>query len=320
VTRPAAFFAELQRASGGTIPFERYMAEALHHPEFGYYTRRIREVGSRGDFSTLATLDDSLAGVVAARIRRARPRHVIEIGAGSGALSAAVRKRLGLWRRPAWHIVEVSHPLRLAQQALLGRSVRWHADPAAALAATGGEAFLFSNELVDAFPCRVLERSASGWSEIHVRLDPATGQMNEVPVPVEAPATSAFGTTHPVGRRIEVHTSYRDWLESWRDGWRAGEMLTIDYGDTMPPTRRTRLSGTLRGYFLHGRLEGAEVLQAPGRIDITADVNFTDLRQWGEALGLHTTLETTLDTLMPSAPPRILEAAGAFRVLEQSTG
>lgn len=313
-----AFLADLQEKSGGTIPFERYMAEALHNPAFGYYASRIRTVGPRGDFSTLATLDDSLASMIAGRIREARPRAVIEIGAGSGRLSAAVRRRLGIWRRPAWHIVEVSAPLREAQRRLLGGSVRWHGDPAAALGAAGGEAFLFSNELVDAFPCRVFERTEAGWDEIHVRIDAATGGLGEVRVPATPPESSMFGIPHPVGRRVETHTSYREWLASWRRAWRGGSMLTIDYGDTVPPRRRRPLSGSVRGYLLHNRLEGSEVLQAPGRIDITADVNFTDLRRWGEALGLRTTVDTTLDSLMPAAPARILDAACAFRVLAQT--
>ena len=34
------------------IPFEHFMAWALHDPKNGYYARRISGVGGRGDFTT----------------------------------------------------------------------------------------------------------------------------------------------------------------------------------------------------------------------------------------------------------------------------
>ena len=34
------------------IPFEQFMARALHDPQHGYYARRITGVGRRGDFTT----------------------------------------------------------------------------------------------------------------------------------------------------------------------------------------------------------------------------------------------------------------------------
>ena len=50
-------------------PFSQFMARALFDPERGYYTRHIRTVGSRGDFSTSATLSPSLRGAAAAWLK-----------------------------------------------------------------------------------------------------------------------------------------------------------------------------------------------------------------------------------------------------------
>ena len=41
-----------------------------------------------------------------------------------------------------------------------------------------------------------------------------------------------------------------------------------------------RPHGTVRAYLLQQRLEGPAIYQNPGRQDLTADVNFTDLIQW----------------------------------------
>lgn len=38
------------------VRFDHFMEAALYDPGHGYYTSRIRTVGTRGDFSTTATL------------------------------------------------------------------------------------------------------------------------------------------------------------------------------------------------------------------------------------------------------------------------
>ena len=310
------FLSELQAELGGSMPFARFMAEALHNPAFGYYATRIRGIGPRGDFSTFATLGPQLAAAIASWIPRARQRHIIEIGAGNGQLLRAILKRLGFLGRLGrrFHIVESSPRLREAQQKLLrGYRIQWHASPAEALAACNGEVAIFSNELPDAFPCRIFERTSNGnWLELHTRFT-ATG-AEELLVPAPLPASSAFALDLPAGGRVEVHDSYRTWLAEWLPLWKAGSMLTIDYGGTPETIYRRRPRGTLRGYAVHQRLDLSEILASPGLADITADVNFTDLVAWGNELGLETISETSLSDFlgMPS------EAADAFRVLQQA--
>jgi SAM-dependent MidA family methyltransferase len=308
------FLLELQRELGGTIPFDRFMAEALHHPAFGYYATRIRGIGPRGDFSTFSTLGAPLARPIADWIRSTRQRHIVEIGAGNGKLARSVLRELGFAGRLArrYHIVESSPRLRAAQEKeLRGFRIQWHATPAEALAATGNSAAIFSNELPDAFPCRIFEKTATGeWHELHLELDPIRQSLRPAPLP----DSTAFTLGLPPGSRIEVHDSYRQWLAEWLPDFHSGAMLTIDYGSPVETLYHRRPQGTLRGYALHQRLDLEEILAAPGLADITADVNFTDLAAWGNELGLETLSETSLSDFlgMPT------EAAGAFRVLQQA--
>lgn len=308
----------------GMVSFEHFMREALYHPESGYYARRIRGVGRRGDFSTWATLDRSLARAVAAWILGRGIRNVIEIGAGDGSLALAVLRELGWWRRLRlrYHIVEVSSPLREAQQkALKGHGVVWHASPAEALRALGGRASIFSNELPDAFPCRVFEKSTDGWMELHVAME--GGVRRECLRPCQLPESTVFGHAFTPGSRVEVHESYRRWLVEWAPEWASGEMLTIDYGDTMPRLYHRRPAGTLRAYLAHQMLQGGEILEAPGTRDLTADVNFSDLEKWGSEMGWETTAQGTLREFFDQWTPRAAipaafdDAALAFRFLEQ---
>lgn len=130
------------------------------------------------------------------------------------------------------------------------------------------------------------------------------------------------------GQRIEVHQSYHRWLRKWATAWREGYQLTIDYGYVAEPPPRLALSGTLRAYFQHLRLEGEEIYRRMGRQDLTADVNFTDLERWGLGLGWMTeSLQTQAEWLQgvdhrarPVPAPRLGDAddaGGAFWVLEQ---
>ncbi|MFR1320071.1 MAG: hypothetical protein ACLSCR_07250 [Akkermansia sp.] len=43
-------------AAGGWLSLEAFMQLALHHPEEGYYSTAIENIGMRGDFSTTPTL------------------------------------------------------------------------------------------------------------------------------------------------------------------------------------------------------------------------------------------------------------------------
>lgn len=310
------------------LRFDRYMEHALYNPDQGYYSRHITTVGHRGDFSTSATLSPALARGIAARILREQPTDIIEIGAGTGALTRAIRKTIPFLkrRRMRFHIVERSPALITKQQDLLGHNVQWHDSMAEALDATHGTAFIVSNELVDAFPPRVFQSTATGWQELFLTLDERKIRESWHPA-VDLPDSTVFAHPWPERQRVEVHESYHSWLADWSPAWTGGTMLTIDYGGSPPAIYHRRPSGSLRAYTHHQVLAGPAIYESPGRRDLTADVNFDDLRHWGDALGLHTvSLTTQREFLLPHARPtdadRFLtdpDGAGtAFKVLRQS--
>lgn len=355
MSRAADYLRGLIAEEGGSISVERFMQEALYHPEFGYYARTVRTVGTRGDFSTSATLHPALGQAIAAwltahrsggsivrgaaelqrkerwekaksrslpfsaalrlRVRSIRrtvaPWHVIELGAGTGELAAGILASLGWGGRLGlhYHIVEISAGLRAAQQSRLGRNVQWHATIADALRAADGCALLFSNEVVDAFPCRQMVWHDDDWHDVRVRWT----ERGPEPFP-------------PDGQRIERHESYRRWLQEWAPLWRSGRLLTIDYGDAAPR------GSTLRAYWHHRRLTGPEIFARFGQQDLTADVNFSDLETWGAEVGWRSRplgdqagfLRRWLPAKMFARPEPALSfllnpdgAGGAFKTLEQ---
>ncbi len=284
------FLGDLFREWEGAIRFDRWMKEALYHPVFGYYTAEIRDIGTRGDFTTWPVFEESLATGISRWLKDRRPSgrpwHVIEIGAGTGALAKSVLGRLGRWKAPHFHIVEISPVLREKQKARLRwRHVTWHTELQSALEAVGGDAFLFSNELVDAFPCRVFRQTQGSWEELFVGLH--GGHVCEIwKSATTLPDSSAFEHAWKPGQRIEVQEAFGEWLQQWSSSWKRGEMLIIDYGAKAPEIFQRRPQGTLRAYAHHQRLEGADILEGFGRRDITCDVNFSDVGRFASQAGL----------------------------------
>ncbi|TAE77442.1 MAG: hypothetical protein EAZ65_07480 [Verrucomicrobia bacterium] len=306
------------------LRFDRFMALALHDPERGYYARRIRGVGRGGDFTTTPMLSPVLSRALAAWAADALPesgcRNLIELGPGEGLLAAGLLAHLPWWRRlrVQLHLVESSAPLRAKQAARLGLKVRWHDTIEQALEACNGKACIYSNEFADAFPVRRFRREDMGWSELY--LNPAEEWR---PV-TQLPDSTLFDLPHPPGQIIEVADAYHDWLRGWLPLWQAGKMLTIDYGAPAADLYHRRPRGSLRAYFMQQRIEGPGIYENPGRQDLTADVNFTDLQRWSSPHAKNLRLIPQHHFLRPFAGPTdqaLLDEQGAgaaFLVLEQA--
>ena len=322
--------------SVGCHPFRDVIAKALYAPGAGYYTHHIRTVGRSGDFSTTATLGSAMARALARWAVQAASesgvRHLIEVGAGDGSMAHGILAALPWWHplRRGYRIVDTSAPLVAQQRQRLGRRVRWFASVAEALADCGGRALVFGNELVDAFAPTVLQYDIHGWRELALEIAPHGG-VREVTLPWSGDTVGRVfhpefwpGGNIPIGQRIEWLDGFADWMRAWLPSWQAGQCLWIDYGDLLPGLYARRPFGTLRAYFRHQRLEGMSVFQRIGKQDITCDVNFTDLRLWGEADGLHTVMEATQENFLThfglaggDDVAGTSEVAQAFRVLWQ---
>ncbi len=311
------------------------MELCLYDREHGYYSSHVRTIGTGGDFATTPTLAGILAKALAQTIRLTGLQDVIEIGPGAGHLATALRRELRppfprLRKQPRYHLVERAPRLQSVLRKQLGRSVRFHSTMENALHATGGAAFIFSNELVDAFPVRVFRKGEDHWQELVLEAGGAGIEEQWQPAD-HLPDSSLLRQPWTPGQRLEVHASYRQWLEDWLPHWKKGHLLTIDYGGASDEIYHRKPAGTIRGYYHHECVTGANLYRLPGRQDLTADVNFDDLVRWGKELGLHDQhLVTQREYCSPflgkssSAAERFLTdlhgAGQAFKVLVQERG
>jgi len=271
-------------ANGNWLSMEKFMEIALYDPDAGYYSSNISGIGYRGDFSTTATLSDLLARRLVAQWKQAcaacgRRLPFIEIGGGNGDLSMGIARELGFFGRlrARYLMVDRSATLRNLQGMVGGNFVRVYADVIAALKHTGGRAFIFSNELPDAFPARQFVYQGGEWLELGLAVE--HGRIIRQAWKQPLPASSAFDKWAQEGQVVEVHESYHKWYAAWQPYWKSGTFVTIDYGELNETLYHRRPAGTLRGYKAHCVLNADELPPLAGRCDITADVNFTDLQE-----------------------------------------
>jgi len=91
----------------------------------------------------------------------------------------------------------------------------------------------------------------------------------------------------PDGFVLEVSPAAGAWWSAASRALRAGRLLTADYGLTaIERLDPARAGGTLRACSKHHAR--TDVLDTPGGQDITAPVNFSQLRLAGERAGLRT--------------------------------
>ena len=323
----SSWLAEAVRSEGGRITFERFMELALYHPVHGYYTGHVPAIGRSGDFSTATTIGDSLVRSVVSWLKAEANHlsmpvpHIIELGGGAGELAAGILKAFMPWQRVRYQIVEVSRTLRqLQERKLQRRHVQWKDSVEAALTAAKGEAIVISNEFVDAFPCQRFARGAQDWKEISLALE---GELwrEELSENCALPASSTFALEYATGQRVETLESYRRWLTNLDRHLRRGALLTIDYGGSPDQIYHRRPGGTTRAYFRHQRIDGMGIYMRPGRQDLTSDVNFVDLKQWGERLGLQTVqLVSQADFIRQWTAPRSRSQKWADQYVADESG
>ena len=308
---------EIQKA--GIISFERFMELALYSPQVGYYERGADPVGRRGDFLTSVSAGPMFGNLLgfwmAAEFRRLacdRPV-IVEAGAHHGALATDIlhwfkKQEPELYSRLGYCIVEPSTSRRAMQEASLAghrERVRW----TRSLEELGSvRGVIFSNELLDAFPVKRWHwsKSARAWREVGVLLEAGRYGWGLLPPQLpfgprgEPPALPMeLLEVLPEGFTTETSPEASRWYQAAANALGGGKLLTVDYGwenDAFFSPERS--NGTVRAYSRHHLSD--DLLANPGEQDLTAMVNFTQMRQVGESRGLQTELDVTQEHFLVS--------------------
>lgn len=290
------------------------MELALYCPEYGYYEKERDSVGRGGDFHTSVSvgalfgellaarfadwLDTIRTGGVSASTTEGENNgrlFLVEAGAHRGDLALDIlnwfkRERPDLLSELTYVILEPSPARQKFQARRLGEfasCVTWCSglDPGSV------RGVIFSNELLDAMPLSRARWDAGRreWREMGVAFDGETFQWELMPgaVAMPIPLPEPLLAVLPDGFTTEWSTAATEWWNRSARALKCGWLVTFDYGleweDLFDPCRS---NGTIRTYHRH-RL-GDTPLAHPGECDLTAHVNFSEIRRVGEEAALVT--------------------------------
>jgi NADH dehydrogenase [ubiquinone] 1 alpha subcomplex assembly factor 7 len=275
--------------AAGPMPIADYMRLCLTHPEHGYYLTSD-PIGTSGDFITapeISQMFGELIGVWMASVwkQMGAPENVriVELGPGRGTLMVDALRAAKVVRdfhaAIVLHLVEISPVLQRQQQErmeTLGLPVLWHATLDDV---PGGPSIIVANEFFDALPVHQAVKRAEGWHERVIEISP----NGDLAFRVASEPLAHFGTTLPRGLRQSPEGSIYEWrsdrvaLELGRRVRTDGAALIIDYGHAW-----YGLGETLQAVAGH---KHADPLRLPGRVDLTAHVDFRGLAVSAEMIG-----------------------------------
>ena len=310
-------------AAGGWLSFERFMELALYAPGLGYYSAGSWKLGSGGDFVTAPEVSELFGRCVAAQcaqVLRATGGQILELGAGTGALAAAILAALDaegvLPERYA--ILEVSGDLAARQRArleLLAPHLRARVAWLEQLPQTPLRGVVLANEVADALPVRRFGLRGGMVRELGVALS-VSGALHTAEGPPDTALAEAcaalFGTpprSLPEGYTSEVNLRIAPWIATLAGCLERGVVLLFDYG--LPRSHyyhAQRVAGTLRCHFRQ-RAHDDPFINL-GVQDITAWVDFTRVAEAATLAGLEVSgFATQAAFLLALGVERIVAAA-----------
>lgn len=319
---------ELRRriACRGPLGFDEFMAVALYHPDGGYYAADASRTGRRGDFFTSVSVGPVFGKLLAAQFAQMRDMlgrpgdfTLVEQGANDGQLLADI---LAAWEGEPPRVV-VIEPLERRRAAQRKTLEPWqdrviHVPREEDLPPFAG--VYFANELLDAFPVKLLVREGARWLERRVDADGDSFVFREVALRDDDALRAVRDL--PVAEDGRFCTEWCPgmvpWMRSICGKLRRGWMLLVDYGH--PATARchpARAKGTLASRREHRQT--IDPLAAPGEQDLTAHVDFTAVARAAEEAGLrlagftdqHHALAALAGKIFPGMPDKPLSSAAA---------
>ena len=263
----------------GDLPFRDFVELALYHPQFGYYARSVSPVGREGDFITSPLLSPVFSFAIGKLIGEFLSRagdgvsQVVDVGCGDGELIRSLASTSGKTQ-----FFGLDRNLGRAQP-----------DPRVTYVMSLAEIppaetrLIISNELFDALPfARLVQRG----QELHeLWVTERNGFLDWTEHEADVRYDDYFaerGIELDDGQFADVSL---EWPAMYDDLCRfvnRGLIVTFDYG--LPQTKlfrgRMRRFGTAAAYSQHR--VSRDLLINPGQQDLTAHINFDDLRLTGE--------------------------------------
>lgn len=279
----------------GPIPFVRFMALCLYHPEFGYYCSPRDKIGPKGDYYTSTAVHPIFATLLGKQILQMalllplgnEKISLIEFGAGKGTLCQGIldfiqKEAPDVFSRVNYIIIEKSLSFQACQKARLlpiyPNTVGWKDQMP-----RDQVGIVLSNEFVDALPVHRMR----GKQEVYVNWKDGMfiEQLNSPSSPDLLAYFDRLDMKTNETFDYEMNLAALDWIRNVGQSLKQGFILTIDYGYPAHQLyHQSRSRGTFLCYYKHTICE--DPYQHIGEQDMTSHSDFTSLAKVGEEAGL----------------------------------
>lgn len=269
----------------GRIPFDEFMDIALYSRR-GYY-RTLDHIGTEGDYYTSPRVHPIFGALVCAQIMQMwkllqEPDRftIVEQGAGDSVLAEDILNAARQINQRFYQSLDyVLYDIRSVLTTTL--KIRTVESNSVDLRDITG--VVISNELLDAFPVKLVQIVNGEVMELFVTADSKGKLVEELDEPTNKTLGSFFSKEELKslsGYRGPVNLHLKDWVENMSKVIKDGFLITIDYGyerELYYSAEKSRK--LLQTYYMH--VDGSSPLQRIGRQDITAHVDFTALERAG---------------------------------------
>ena len=297
----------------GPISFRDWMQAALYDEHKGYYCRSdLDRQGRAGDYRT-APETSPLFGATFARYfaklftELGSPSSwiILEAGAGSGEFARGVLTGLkssypDVFRATRYAIDEISPDCRTrAALSLSEFSDRVEFLKVAEVAEPTANLVIFSNELIDAFPVHRVRLHHGTLRELCVGLDESDFVWVECgPSERVVEYCQSHDLSLAENQIIEINLDAENFILRAASMIETGFLITVDYGaersELLSDPHRHR--GTLRAFHRHQMID--DVLAKPGEHDLTTTVDWTQIKEAGQRVGLQTVRHESLNRFL----------------------
>jgi len=289
------------------------MQAALYDDREGYYCRSdLNRQGRGGDYRTAPETSPLFAATFARYFTKLFTElgsppswTILEAGAGSGEFALGVLTGLksnypDIFRATRYAIDEISPDCRTrAALSLSGFSDRVEFVTVHEIAEPTANLIIFSNEPIDAFPVHRVSLRHGKLRELCVGLDESDFVWLECePNERVVEYCQSHDLSLAENQIIEINLGAEDFILRAASMIERGFLITVDYGAERNELLRDphRHRGTLRAFHRHQMID--DLLAKPGEHDLTTTIDWTQIKEAGERLGLQTVRHESLNRFL----------------------
>lgn len=276
------------RTSNQVISFSEFMNIVLYEPQLGFYSNSLQKFGRQGHFVTAPTLGKLFADSLAKQISEIftfglQEHNFLEIGAGDGSLAVNILREIGC-QIDYYYILELNATLIAHQKTIILELVPECFNKVQWLSALPEKfiGVIVANEVLDALPFNRVKIDRCGQDVIGLGVGLSGDAFVEKEYALDQITLSKMQALHlPYSNYVtEVNTLTASFVQSIAGVLDEGAIIFIDYGfgqkEYYAPNK---IKGNCRGFFAHQVY--SNFFEHLGLMDITTDVNFTDVASSG---------------------------------------